>query len=505
MKNILFVLTDQMRYDAIHAHGNPVIKTPVLDKMVEEGISFERAYTTCPVCVPARYTLHTGEMPHCTGVYENYTLPSEKERKSFMQYLQKQGYETFGAGKMHFAFPEGVCTKWGFDQRKVCDEDNNLENNDFYKDIAREGFPHVTDYKGARSEMYYIPQVSQLPQKLHHSHWTVDKCIEFLNDRNKEKPFFMMCSFEKPHPPFEPPVPWNKIYRGPDMPLPKQAPDNEDVITIWNKFQNRYKYRDQGVDKNLLRQMKAHYYGEVSFLDYNLGRLLKELQNKDLLKETLIIFTADHGEMLGDYNCFGKRSFLDSAARIPLIMYGAGCKPMKCRKIVSLLDLFPTFLDYAGISPDEAKEGISLFDICNTEMEREFIVGEYEKREYANYMLMNTEYKYIYSVPDEKEYFFDLTKDPDELVNRADNPLYQKLVEKFRIHLISYLEKNGLSVSDENGEWIKYGKKQITGSPDRYLLFQDSAGSIPHIPGYTTMENQKENYEFSWLSDNFKG
>lgn len=173
-----------------------------------------------------------------------------------------------------------------------------MEKNDFYKDIKKEGYGHVTDYKGARSEMYYIPQVSQLPERLQHSHWTVDKCIEFLDRRDEEKPFFMMASFEKPHPPFEPPVPWNRLYRGPDMPLPKQAPDNEDVITLWNRFQNRYKYRDQGTDQNLVRQIKAHYYGEVSFMDYNLGRLLKQLETRALLKDTLIIFTADHGEML---------------------------------------------------------------------------------------------------------------------------------------------------------------------------------------------------------------
>ena len=114
MNNILFVLTDQMRYDAIHAHGNSMVKTPVLDKLAEHGVSFTRAYTPCPVCVPARYTLHTGEMPHKTGVYENYTLPSEKVRKSFMQHLQDNGYETFGAGKNAFYISRRKVVQNGF-------------------------------------------------------------------------------------------------------------------------------------------------------------------------------------------------------------------------------------------------------------------------------------------------------------------------------------------------------------------------------------------------------
>lgn len=505
MKNILFVLTDQMRYDAIHAHGNPIIKTPTLDKMVEEGISFERAYTPCPVCVPARYTMHTGEMPHQTGVYENYTLPSVTERKSFMQYLQENGYQTFGAGKMHFVFPEGVCEKWGFDDRKVCDEDHNMEKNDFYKDIAKEGYGYVTDYKGVRSEMYYIPQVSQLPERLQHSHWTVDKCIEFLEERDEEKPFFIMTSFEKPHPPFEPPVPWNKLYRGPDMAMPKNTNDNDDVITLWNKFQNRYKYKDQGTDRNLIRQMKAHYYGEVSFVDYNLGRLMKKLEEKDLLNDTLVIFTSDHGEMLGDYNCYGKRCFLDSAARIPLILYGAGCRSKKCDVPVSLLDIFPTILDYAGINAKKDVEGNNLLNIAEDGCEREYIFGEYEKGEYANYMIFGNGYKYIYSVPDEKEYLFDMSKDPDELMNRAQNPLYIKITEELRHKLVEYLEKNGLHVGQKDGTWKKYGKKTMEGSASRYLLFQDPSASIPKIADYTTSENQKTNYQFSWLTENFEG
>ena len=120
-------------------------------------------------------------------------------------------------------------------------------------------------------------------------------------------------------------------------------------------------------------------------------------------------------------------------------------------------------------------------------------------------MILGESYKYIYSVPDEKEYLFDLTKDPDELMNRAQNPLYIKLTKALREKLIEYLEKNGLHVGNEDGTWIRHGKKTMEGSPDQYLLFQDSVGSIPHKKGYSSEENQKLNYEFSWLSDNFEG
>ena len=133
------------------------------------------------------------------------------------------------------------------------------------------------------------------------------------------------------------------------------------------------------------------------------------------------------------------------------------------------------------------------------------IVGEYETGEYACYMLKDNQYKYIYSVPDEKEYLFVSDIDPQELVNRADNPLYKKITSSMRKQLIGYLEKNGISVDDGAGNWIRYGKKEMAAAQDAYLLFQDPVATIPHIPGYTTTSNEKAAYEFAWLSSKFKG
>ncbi len=505
-KNIVFVFCDQLRHDTIHALGNPIIKTPVLDELVKNGTSFTNAFTPSPVCVPARYCLHTGKMPHETGIFENYPLPDEDENESFMCTLSENGYQTFGAGKMHFAFPTGFTTMWGFDERQNCDESDDMTKNDYYQYMKKEGFGYVQDYKGIASEMYYIPQVSQVPPEHHHSHWVVDKSIEYVQKRDKDRPFFLMTSFEKPHPPFIPPVPWNRLYRGPDMPLPKQGVCNEDVMSLWNHFQNRYKYRDHGIDVNLVRQMKAHYYAEISFVDYNLGRLIESLKDEGVLEETLIIFTADHGEMLGDYNCFGKRCFLDSAAKIPMLLWEPGKTSGEiCTKPVSLLDIYPTLMDYAGIPLPDGKSGVSLRRIMTGEEERESIIGQYESKEYAAYMITDERYKYIYSAPDEKEYLFDAKVDPDELQNRAYNPLYMGKTEEMRNKLITYFEEAGYEDAVENGRWRKYGKQSMNRSPDAYLLFQDLPATIPHIPGYETSINQKDSYEFKWLTNHFSG
>lgn len=499
-KNVVLVFTDQMRYDAIHAHGNPVIKTPVLDKLISNGVTFSKGYTPCPVCVPARYSMHTGKMPHHTGVFENNQMPNKFP--SFMELLSEEGYQTFGTGKMHFSFETGLSTPWGFDKRSVCDEDENLDKNDFYQANKKAGYGYVHDYKGVKSEMYYIPQVSQLPAKLHHSTWTVDCSIDYLESRDKEKPFFLMTSFEKPHPPFEPPVPWNKLYRCADMTLPKRPENSEELMTLWNRFQNRYKYRDQGIDDNLIRTMKAHYYGEVSFLDYNLGRLLEYLDSQDILDSTLILFASDHGEFLGDYNCFGKRSFLDSSARVPIIMHHpSGNKGSEVSRPVSLIDIMPTILNFAGITSELKLDGEDLLSIANGTCKRDVVYGQYEEGNYANYMAMNGRYKYIYSAPDQKEFLYDLLTDPEETRNKANNPLFVKKTEEMREKTIQYFVDEGYTSEIVDGKWKPYPVKTMPSDPDAYLLFQDKEGSLPNIPGYTTDGNAKTYFEFKWYNE----
>ena len=499
-KNILLVFTDQMRYDAVNAHGNPVIKTPVLDKLVKNGITFSRGYTPCPVCVPARYSMHTGMMPHHTGVFENKQMPNKFP--SFMERLSQNGYQTFGTGKMHFDFATGLSTPWGFDKRSVCDEDQLLDKNDFYQANKEAGYGYVYDYKGVKSEMYYIPQVSQLPKNLHHSSWTVNCSIDYLKHRDEDKPFFLMTSFEKPHPPFEPPVPWNKLYRCADMTLPKRPENSEELMTLWNRYQNRYKYRDQGIDNNLIRTMKAHYYGEVSFIDYNLGRLLSYMDGEGILDSTLIVFASDHGEFLGDYNCFGKRSFLDASARIPFIMSYPGLeKGVVEDQPVTLVDLMPTFLNYAGIETDDVYDGVDLLDVVEGQCDRSMIFGQYEEGNYANYMATDGRYKYIYSAPDQKEFLFDLKTDPEETRNKAKNPLYVNKTDEMRQQTIQYFMDEGYTSEIEEGQWKQYPIKTMPKDPDAYLLFQDKVDSLPHIPGYETDASEQKYFNFKWYCE----
>ena len=481
-KNILLIFTDQQRWDTVHALGNPIIKTPALDGLVKSGISFTRAYTPCPVCIPARYSMHTGQMPHKTDCMLNETSPNN--RQSFMQILSKNGYQTHGVGKMHFEMRDlPPDTLWGFESRDFSEELGI--DDDYKKRLVENGYSHVYDPHGVRGEMYYIPQPSQLPARLHNSTWVADKSIEFLERRDSTRPFMLMTSFIKPHPPFESPTPWNKLYRGPEMPLPKRPQDSDNLITYWNRFQNRYKYRDQGIDDNLVRQTKAAYYSAISFVDFNIGRLINHMQENDLLEDTLIVFTSDHGEMLYDYNCVGKRNFLDSAARIPMIMVHPDLPKGKlCSTPVSLVDILPTFLEYAGFKPEEEYGGNSLKAIFNGTQKRDIVYGEFQRNDYAMYMAVTEKYKYIYSAPDQMEWLFDLKTDPDETRNRAYNPMFIDIKDKMKKRLIDYLTQEKYTKPLDSSEWKKGEIKKMIDDPDAYLLFQDSPESIPKISGY---------------------
>ncbi len=256
--NILFIMTDQQRSDTIAALGNRAIRTPALDSLVEQGITFSNCYTPSPVCVAARSATITGLPPHINGCTSNNESPLG--RRSIMQVLQGSGYQTHGIAKMHFN-PETEAL-WGFDSRDISEEGARApgSRNDFHRYLSENGYDHVLEPQGIRSELYYIPQPSQLPARHHHTTWVADRAIDYLNGRDRERPFFLWTSFIKPHPPFEAPAPWHKLYRAADMLPPRRPEGYEQLLTYWNHYQNRYKYRDKGYDQMLFRAIKAMYY-----------------------------------------------------------------------------------------------------------------------------------------------------------------------------------------------------------------------------------------------------
>lgn len=480
--NILYLMTDQQRFDTVGALNNPIIQTPALDRLVREGTSFTSAYCPSPVCVASRCSFLLGQWPHQTNCTTNSAMP--QDRTSVMDILNEVGYQAHGIGKMHFT-PQGH-KMWGFETRDFSEE--GAGSNDFTQSLRDNGYDHIIAPHGERSEYYYIPQPSQLPERLHHTQWIGDRTLEFLTQRDSDRPFLCWSSFIKPHPPFESPVPWNRLYRTVEMPLPFLPPDYEELHTYWNRHQNRYKYRDQGMDMNLLRTMRAAYYAAISFIDYQVGRILEYLESVGELDNTLIIYTSDHGELLGDYNCYGKRSFLDAAARIPLLVrYPERFEAnSQCDIPTSLVDVLPTSVCAAGLSPDADRCGTDLADIAHGNSNRDTIIGQLAHEDRGLYMLLTDAYKYIYSAADQKEYLFRrLTGRLDER-NLAGNPAYGRQLREYRERLINWFRDDGYEQPLEENKWKEFPKPIESENPDADQLFQDGRSSSDQFPpGYS--------------------
>jgi arylsulfatase len=430
--NLLIIFCDQLRADALGCYGNGTVGTPALDSLAASGTVYDSAYTPSPVCVPARSSFITGLEPQHGDCYENEMPMSQSS--TFMDELSAAGYQTHGVGKMHFT-PDGSALR-GFRTRDVGEEFGTAATDDYLAFVALQGFDFVEHPHGLRDEMYYIPQLSPVPEALHHSHWVADRSINFLGYQSPDRPFLLWSSFIAPHPPFAPPSPWHRRYEPTTMTDPFVPQSSDDLLTVYNRLQNRYKYRDGGWDRRLNQLLKAYYYASISYLDSQVARILEALEDIGLRQDTTVLVTADHGELLGDYGSFGKRSFLNPAARVPLIVNGPGFAAERKRELVSLLDIYPTVLEIGGVQ-QPLRDGVPLQDRGSEDRP---LFGQYQQGELGLYMVMTERWKYIWSAFDRREYLLDRVRDPDETLNLAYNVRRRDELLSMRVLALDHFE-----------------------------------------------------------------
>ncbi len=266
-------------------------------------------------------------------------------------------------------------------------------------------------------------------------------------------------------------MPWNKLYRTVDMPPPFRPPDWRALQTWWMRHQNRYKYREGGPDDTFNRTVRAAYYACISFIDYHLGRILRILEATGQSRDTLVVFTSDHGELLGDYGSWGKRSFLDPAARVPLVLRWPGVLPggTTVTEPVSLLDIMPTALAAAGLVP--AEHDLDGLDLRRTagRGERRVILGQLSHGQRGTYLATDGHCKYIYSAPDQREYLFDLDAEPREAVNRAADAAYANRLAALRATLLGRFDSHRFfGTSYRAAGWLCLGETTGRGKWDRH-------------------------------------
>jgi len=488
--NILLLFCDQFRADAIAAAGNPVIKTPVLDRLCADGVRFSNAFTSSPACIPARCSMLYGQYPARTGCYWNRDPMPTDERKSFIGALTEAGYRTHGIGKMHFR-PDRHAMR-GFQTRERLEEfsTEGPEGDEYIRFLHENGFDHVVDPHGAYGGMYDIPQLAQMPAKLHPTTWVADRSLAFLDEQaGRNQPWFLFTSFLHPHPPWNPPSPWHKLYRAPDMPFPVVPSDSDTLLTYWNRYWNRVNYRDRGIDPNLVRTMKAFYYACVSYIDYQVGRILDALDTAGQADNTMVLFLADHGEYLGDYNCFGKFSMHDAATRVPcMVRYRRHFEPSRvCSAPISLVDIAPTLMSVGQTNLHHPLDGVDLADAASSRCDRENVFSQYCSGDTALHMVVNERERYFYSAPDNREFLFDRSGDPLETRNCAGVDAYRAAQTRLKESLFAFLrsvDETDLIASDRD-DWNRVSTLTMPTDPDELLWEQDQPWADYTIPGYT--------------------
>ena len=404
-KHILVIFFDQLRYDCIGANGNPYIMTPALDAIAAESQRFTRCMTPSPVCVPARLSMMAGQYAARTG-NSNNNPDLAYQGKGFYSAITESGYDSCNVGKMHYVWDK--FGNLGFKKRHIQEPGAKDEYHEF---IRNSPYKNVFDLDGHRSEMYYVPQVSQLPQEYHTSNWVGERSIDFLDGCDPEKDnIFMFTSIFQPHPPFSPPSPWNKIYRDYEGIEPVR-PSNPDPLTFEKLLYDRFRMDRLGISEIDLKRLRNFYYACVSFGDYQVSRIIAKLKEKGMYDDTLIIVTSDHGEMLGDYRTMGKRTMFNGACRIPMLIKVPGMEPSVRNDPASLVDLAPTILSWAGIDYDPAEyDGVDLLKEKHTE-----VYSQYESGNKGVYMVCDECDKLIYNAKEEMYYYL---KDHNETVNK---------------------------------------------------------------------------------------
>ncbi len=407
-KNVLMIFTDQQRYDTIHALGNEHIITPALDSIAEDAIVFENCYTPSPVCVPARLCMKAGQ--YCARTGNNNNNPTSSYiGEGFYKRFTDAGYNTCAIGKMHNT--PHLYDGMGF-RKRITQEELSDPKDDYTKFIRNSPYNYVFDYCGQRSDMYYIPQISQLPAEAHPTQWIGDQCVDFIKNTNTDiEPFFLVASFIHPHPPFAPPAPWNKMYRRKvrDPLIPDDPNSYEDLL------RNKYTCGALGISPRRLELLNQYYYACVSFVDYQIGRIIAQLKSKGIYEDTVIMFSSDHGDLMGDYGSMGKRTMIDSAAKVPFLMRIPGEEHTVRSDPASLVDVAPTLLSACGIDYDKVDfDGIDLMSDSH-----ELVYSQYSNGTMGLYMVTNGIDKLIYSEVGKRYFYFD--KLPDETDRYDEN------------------------------------------------------------------------------------
>jgi choline-sulfatase len=444
--NFLVVMADQLAPSALPFHGNGVVQAPHLSSLADTGVVFDNAYTASPLCAPARASLMTGRLPSRTGTYDN-AAEFSSEIPTFAHYLRTAGYRTALAGKMHFCGPDQLH---GFEERVTTD-------------IYPADYSWAPDWDRPTHRPHWYHDMSSVIDAgtcIRSNQLDFDDEVAFAAERllfghvrsGDERPFCVVVSFTHPHDPYAIPQQWWDIYRDEDIPLPEFGYDPAHAHPHDERLRHVCSMDDVEITPDEVRDARHAYYGAISYVDAQIGRLLAVLRETDRLDDTIVIVTSDHGDMLGERGLWYKMSCYEGSVRVPLLVSAPGrFVPGRVSTPVSSMDLLPTLVELADVDDTNVVgplDGKSLVPLLAGEpTDRDTVLAEYlaEGAIAPIVMIRRGDVKFVHCETDPDQ-LFDLARDPWERDNLATDPGYAEILAELRAEVASRWDLSALDL-----------------------------------------------------------
>jgi choline-sulfatase len=430
--NILFLMVDQMTPGVMPAYGHKTVKAPVLTRLAERAVVFDSAYCASPLCAPARFTMMSGRLPSAIEAYDNASdFPADTP--TLAHYLRASGYLTVLAGKMHFCGPDQLH---GFEQRLTTD----IYPADYGWTPDWENFEQRT---GWYHDMNSVAKAGPClrSNQLDYDDEVGVEARRWLYDRARgsdERPFFLCASFIHPHDPYIIRPEFYDLYADDDIEMPRVEIDPADLDPHSKRLRHVCDMDAVEIGQDQVRRARRAYYGAVSYIDRQIGGVLSALEEVGQAEDTIIVFTGDHGDMLGERGLWYKMSWFEPSSRVPLMVYAPKLfQPRRVAESVSLIDLLPTLAELAedGQAPAYATplDGHSLLPHCAGTGGHDEVIGEYygEGALAPLLMIRRGRWKFITSLTDPDQ-LYDIQADPDERENLAEAPAHGETLAGFR-------------------------------------------------------------------------
>lgn len=456
--NVLLICTDHWSASLLGSAGHPSILTPTLDALARSGVRFSNAYSECPVCIPGRRCLMTGTTPRTHGMRTNkgnVKMPDPAQIPTVAQTFRNAGYQAYAVGKLH-VYPQR--DRIGFDD-VILDEEGRLQNgviDDHEMFLADHGFAGQ-QFAHGMSNNTYDTRPWHLPEAMHPTHWATHQMARVIQRRDPLRPAFWYLSYRHPHPPLTPIKDYLDMYADVEIPEPLIGDWAQEIEKMPFACRANATHHEDLTPRQITLAMRA-FYAQCTYIDHQLRYVIGTLSEAGILNNTILCFTADHGDQLGQHRLWNKTRMYEGSNNVPMILLGPSGDPrvpigLVDDRVVGLADVMPTLLDLAGVDIPKSVDGISMVG----PKKHDYFYGENADGPAATRMIHDGRYKLIYYPAGNRFQLFDLDHDPNEMNDVAAVPEQRQHMQQMTQLLIGELY-------GPDKEWIKDGK--LVGMPE---------------------------------------